>query len=183
MSLDDAGASDRALLLSRQSERPSDGRAHTRSGRRAATKPKPGRCAPSLCQAAAACRRCSALQSPLLPLAATRNRLQRTERQGLRSCLAPGLAARIMPTRPAAISATSNNFRPSRRHNRRVRIRQFAEALWYLIGTLASLWQPVTSLKPCDLQVFREGERRDSNPRPPRPQPGALPTELRPPRW
>src|SRR5919108_5712663 len=28
----------------------------------------------------------------------------------------------------------------------------------------------------------REGERRDSNPRPPGPQPGALPTELRPPR-
>src|SRR3989337_770239 len=27
-----------------------------------------------------------------------------------------------------------------------------------------------------------EGERRDSNPRPPGPQPGALPTELRPPR-
>ena len=31
-------------------------------------------------------------------------------------------------------------------------------------------------------QGFREGERRDSNPRPPGPQPGALPTELRPPR-
>src|SRR5215207_6368944 len=27
----------------------------------------------------------------------------------------------------------------------------------------------------------KEGERRDSNPRPPGPQPGALPTELRPP--
>jgi hypothetical protein len=32
-----------------------------------------------------------------------------------------------------------------------------------------------------DLQGF-EGERRDSNPRPPGPQPGALPAELRPPR-
>jgi hypothetical protein len=31
-------------------------------------------------------------------------------------------------------------------------------------------------------QVIREGERWDSNPRPPGPQPGALPTELRPPR-
>ena len=30
--------------------------------------------------------------------------------------------------------------------------------------------------------TLREGERRDSNPRPPGPQPGALPTELRPPR-
>src|SRR4051794_24962840 len=28
----------------------------------------------------------------------------------------------------------------------------------------------------------RKGERRDSNPRPPGPQPGALPAELRPPR-
>ena len=30
--------------------------------------------------------------------------------------------------------------------------------------------------------LLNEGERRDSNPRPPGPQPGALPTELRPPR-
>src|SRR3954466_5448626 len=30
-------------------------------------------------------------------------------------------------------------------------------------------------------QELLEGERRDSNPRPPGPQPGALPTELRPP--
>src|SRR4051812_3475218 len=29
--------------------------------------------------------------------------------------------------------------------------------------------------------MFLRGERRDSNPRPPGPQPGALPTELRPP--
>ncbi len=35
--------------------------------------------------------------------------------------------------------------------------------------------------KSVDLQVFFEGERGDSNPRPPGPQPGALPTELRPP--
>ena len=32
------------------------------------------------------------------------------------------------------------------------------------------------------VQGVLEGERRDSNPRPPGPQPGALPTELRPPR-
>src|SRR5215218_4284929 len=31
------------------------------------------------------------------------------------------------------------------------------------------------------LQALGRGERRDSNPRPPGPQPGALPTELRPP--
>src|SRR5215211_6689209 len=31
------------------------------------------------------------------------------------------------------------------------------------------------------LQALSRGERRDSNPRPPGPQPGALPTELRPP--
>src|SRR5664280_2463044 len=32
------------------------------------------------------------------------------------------------------------------------------------------------------LRALQQGERRDSNPRPPGPQPGALPTELRPPR-
>src|SRR3954470_7651374 len=31
------------------------------------------------------------------------------------------------------------------------------------------------------VQGYWRGERRDSNPRPPGPQPGALPTELRPP--
>jgi integrase len=36
-------------------------------------------------------------------------------------------------------------------------------------------------LEPADLQALLEGERGDSNPRPPGPQPGALPTELRPP--
>jgi hypothetical protein len=35
---------------------------------------------------------------------------------------------------------------------------------------------------PPHLQASGEGERGDSNPRPPGPQPGALPTELRPPR-
>ena len=34
----------------------------------------------------------------------------------------------------------------------------------------------------CDGFAAAEGERRDSNPRPPGPQPGALPAELRPPR-
>ena len=38
------------------------------------------------------------------------------------------------------------------------------------------------SCKPRRGAASREGDRRDSNPRPPGPQPGALPAELRPPR-
>jgi hypothetical protein len=62
-------------------------------------------------------------------------------------------------------------------------------------GPGASLAQSLESLEPrwslgacgarAGLPVSRmvtEGERRDSNPRPPGPQPGALPAELRPPR-
>src|SRR5215217_5176383 len=39
--------------------------------------------------------------------------------------------------------------------------------------------QPVAA--PDELRAEGKGERRDSNPRPPGPQPGALPAELRPP--
>ncbi len=41
---------------------------------------------------------------------------------------------------------------------------------------------PVRLRRRAGLISRPEGERRDSNPRPPGPQPGALPTELRPPR-
>src|SRR5947209_19225781 len=40
---------------------------------------------------------------------------------------------------------------------------------------------PVRSAKRPAVRAFLRGERWDSNPRPPGPQPGALPTELRPP--
>src|SRR5437868_14898870 len=40
---------------------------------------------------------------------------------------------------------------------------------------------PVRSAKRPAVRAFPRGERWDSNPRPPGPQPGALPTELRPP--
>jgi hypothetical protein len=41
---------------------------------------------------------------------------------------------------------------------------------------------PENRRSPAICRASREGERGDSNPRPPGPQPGALPTELRPPR-
>jgi hypothetical protein len=40
----------------------------------------------------------------------------------------------------------------------------------------------ITTCETVHCRHFVEGERRDLNPRPPGPQPGALPTELRPPR-
>src|SRR5215210_3532462 len=40
-----------------------------------------------------------------------------------------------------------------------------------------------TSSQNCPICRALRGERRDSNPRPPGPQPGALPAELRPPGW
>ena len=49
---------------------------------------------------------------------------------------------------------------------------------WYLF---APPEPPANRHKLASCRDFNEGERRDSNPRPPGPQPGALPTELRPP--
>src|SRR5438552_10153042 len=53
---------------------------------------------------------------------------------------------------------------------------------WHEIGR--PRWATVVDCERaiCDLQALREGERGDSNPRPPGPQPGALPAELRSPR-
>ena len=44
-------------------------------------------------------------------------------------------------------------------------------------GTVKTFFRPTPGNRP----VHRMGERRDSNPRPPVPQTGALPTELHPP--
>src|SRR6185312_9954003 len=41
--------------------------------------------------------------------------------------------------------------------------------------------RPTRKRKPRRMRGFARGERGDSNPRPPGPQPGALPAELRPP--
>src|ERR1039458_4605996 len=56
-------------------------------------------------------------------------------------------------------------------------------------ASLVPHWYPdgpsnlsVHAPKPSSCRQFVKGERRDLNPRPPGPQPGALPTELRPPR-
>jgi hypothetical protein len=56
-------------------------------------------------------------------------------------------------------------------------------SLWYPIGTLAPWLSSGCSAANTPIYTdFVKGERGDSNPRPPGPQPGALPTELRPPR-
>jgi len=46
---------------------------------------------------------------------------------------------------------------------------------WHLIGTSKAELFPLTGVSPAYLQVLLRGERRDLNPRPPGPQPGALP--------
>src|SRR3954447_20873409 len=53
---------------------------------------------------------------------------------------------------------------------------------WTHIGPMRIVRASSTGHDHAHLQRLYEGERRDSNPRPPGPQPGALPTELRPPR-
>src|SRR5918996_3110934 len=53
---------------------------------------------------------------------------------------------------------------------------------WYLIGTTRSTPVRTRTAETPGFRGFLKGERPDSNRRPPGPQPGALPTELRSPR-
>ncbi len=71
-----------------------------------------------------------------------------------------------------------------------IRVRDTAAALLSLgdlargrVGGAIGITGPFLRAAVCAAwQEFVRGERRDSNPRPPGPQPGALPAELRPPR-
>src|SRR3954454_21083199 len=80
--------------------------------------------------------------------------------------LAPSRAARRAIARPMPrLAPVMNSVLPAS---------ESAIGAFYRSRTAQVAWSPVTRA--------REGERRDSNPRPPGPQPGALPAELRPPR-
>jgi hypothetical protein len=60
--------------------------------------------------------------------------------------------------------------------------REFSRFLFPVCSPSTSKERPARHQKPPICRPFSEGERWDSNPRPPGPQPGALPAELRPPR-
>jgi hypothetical protein len=98
------------------------------------------------------------------------------EPAALRASSGPAVSPAGTPVSTGAQKSETGGPRPSRqtpsvRATARTLIREL-DVGGFERGPMASL----TAL------AGREGERRDSNPRPPGPQPGALPTELRPPR-